>query len=742
MQTCKRQHPLTWCMTMDGYMSGTFRCDICNKNCVCTNGRLNCSLCRYDICQNCMKNLSPAKDLKHNCRKGHMLSWSNSNVGYSGFNYICDNCKASRMINDGRWNCMTCKYDICPSCRMAPSSPAVFMTVTSTSTGNKFKCSHGHLLEWSESSSGYMSSSFSCDCCKSSHHCNQGRWNCRSCKYDVCMNCRAAPESAKGSKFSCRKGHQLVWSCSRDGYGGSNFVCDNCKTSQSLCGGRWNCLSCKYDICSACRSGPGSSPFVTVTVSSCHAQQASSPFNCDKGHTVEWSCDQYPGNSYICNVCKRSAKCSLGRWFCRGCHYDVCPSCRASPVANNCTQCRNGHPLVWCTDLMGYSYDNYVCDVCRTTHQCTSGRWNCRGCKYDLCPACRKPEPPAVTMASYTQCRNGHPLQWRAAWGGQVNCIYSCETCGKQTSSAAGMWNCSYCNYNVCPTCRSPGAPMPAPVAAPVPVQMPANPQWCRNSHPLEWSYDATGYMGGMYSCDLCRNPGNCSMGRFCCRMCRFDVCQSCRPQSTGIPPMGYNPCPVGIPRPMMMQPQPMAMPMSMPIPGMIGMPGAVVIPPLPNNGMATPTACFGGYNPTSMSVNDYISVSYSALKANQGIAITHVELWTNPERSRIVYMGLKYIMPNFGSGVTRDHGVRPMNYMLPHETLEISPAEYITNLSGWHNGNEVTALTVYTSLGRSISVGTAMGTQFDLAVPAGRRVVALASQFSAGMHNIGAYYV
>lgn len=51
---------------------------------------------------------------------------------------------------------------------------------------------------------------------------------------------------------------------------------------------------------------------------------------CKKKHTLWWSVNSknYPSEIFICDVCHESQKCSVGRWHCVPCSYDVCFHCR------------------------------------------------------------------------------------------------------------------------------------------------------------------------------------------------------------------------------------------------------------------------------------------------------------------------------------------------------------------------------------------------------------------------------
>lgn len=62
--------------------------------------------------------------------------------------------------------------------------------------------------------------------------------------------------------------------------------------------------------------------------------------------------------------------------------------------------CPNGHPLVISMDESGYPGGYYMCANCNKVKQCSLARWNCQTCNYDICPECKPVEevpmePPA-----------------------------------------------------------------------------------------------------------------------------------------------------------------------------------------------------------------------------------------------------------------------------------------------------------------------------------------------------------
>ena len=59
-------------------------------------------------------------------------------------------------------------------------------------------CPKGHQLEWSDYAAGkYVNGSYKCNVCSREFRCEQKRWLCNQCLYDVCKYCAGPPHIRK-----------------------------------------------------------------------------------------------------------------------------------------------------------------------------------------------------------------------------------------------------------------------------------------------------------------------------------------------------------------------------------------------------------------------------------------------------------------------------------------------------------------------------------------------------------------
>jgi len=419
--------------------------------------------------------------------------------------------------------------------------------------------------------------------------------------------------------------------------------------------------------------------------------------------------------------------------------------------------CKGKHALMWSIE-QNYNTPSFRCDRCGKIGSCISGRLHCPICKFDLCSQCSpvsvsvtptvstRPAPPAPQVNNF--CAKNHPLSWSTNFDKYPGGRFSCDRCKNSYPCNVGRWFCSACSYDVCGNCLPINQYPPEPIqTGPVPVRtlpgvlqpgqviggqvIPEQPHaytgqapgWqpppmCAKSHPLQWNTDAIGYPGGIYSCDQCKTTANCQGGRWCCKQCQYDLCPNCKAKTSGSTGMSY--------------------------PTITSSSQFVATDPSQAGGPATPTVCMGGQDPNGTGFNDYYILCFDILKQNLPVNITLIDIWTDYEQSGITYIWIQYQVINAQGQIEiydLEHGVRPISESMPHMTLTLNNMEHITNIKGKYADEKITQLTIESSKG-PVVIGSNEGIDFDLRVPKGRKVVAIATQFTTHMKCIGAYFV
>ncbi len=250
-------------------------------------------------------------------------------------------------------------------------------------------CHSGHPLVWTTDYSGYSGHGFICDVCESTTgDTGTPRYACVACQYDVCRNCRPAPNSAQ-NQLVCKAGHTLVWSANSTGYSTHDYGCDLCGSTGNTDLGRYVCIPCQYDVCPRCCPAPTG---------------AKDPKErCGVGHLLVWTTNSmgYRGNLYSCNLCHKNGDITQGRFACICCQYDICPKCRPKLTSeerkgnNSCNPgcqgpksvCKAGHTFSCSVNIFECTAPPLSsCDTSGAASQNTDkGRYARIKCKYDVC---------------------------------------------------------------------------------------------------------------------------------------------------------------------------------------------------------------------------------------------------------------------------------------------------------------------------------------------------------------------
>ena len=417
---------------------------------------------------------------------------------------------------------------------------------------------------------------YSCNTCNRQHlPCNEGRWGCEKCKYDVCIACRPMEEIALDKEMAlkppmellqCFKGHSLKITDSALDYPNGKFYCQNCTEEYPCADKRWACIQCKYDVCFKCRPISKSLRALPQFL------------QCLKSHGLVWSRDKkdFKETKYMCEVCQKEYACSNGRWCCNLCLYDVCHNCRRNKPCNLIDDQK--HPLVWSSISEGYTAKKYGCKGCQKTGICREGRWNCYDCKYDICGDCSSPNGLVTMHSEKYNDKDGNTLNWTVEED-EKSANYTCARCSKTNPTKNGRWYCKKSNYSVCPSCLPPFAKFTScnvpkhqlqylkdyetdpeeefkcvicsakkksvegrwkcvpcrnynvcndcrPITSPTIIEPLSE---CEQQHPLKISTDIKGYEKGQYECSLCKRIGDCGTGRWGCVEGKYNICPTCR---------------------------------------------------------------------------------------------------------------------------------------------------------------------------------------------------------------------
>lgn len=188
-------HPLIYCRSSRYNDKLNFwNCNICHLNFTNRIWSFYCTYCDFDLCLICAKNLVPQEDLlnvwgiKINEHE-HTLIYLINNKNWS-----CDKCSTSFNSNTGKFYCSLCDYNMCNNCKVKVNSENKNMNLNLNGKnyfdGDFIKTKyHNHSLIYCNTSRNEGETTWNCDICRAKYGPQSWSFYCTKCDYDVCYNC-------------------------------------------------------------------------------------------------------------------------------------------------------------------------------------------------------------------------------------------------------------------------------------------------------------------------------------------------------------------------------------------------------------------------------------------------------------------------------------------------------------------------------------------------------------------------
>ena len=144
-----------------------------------------------------------------------------------------------------------CTYCIAPPSNAKPLDPnSILGPPNPVGHSVTTMCNNGHMLWFSTFS--YLSGIYECNKCLSHKNCEDGRWFCVKCEYDICPDCRPRPVDIEKYTKTCFNGHCLIQLAQNLNDQNGFYRCSFCRKAKDANENRWWCPICNYDICTTC----------------------------------------------------------------------------------------------------------------------------------------------------------------------------------------------------------------------------------------------------------------------------------------------------------------------------------------------------------------------------------------------------------------------------------------------------------------------------------------------------------
>lgn len=246
-------------------------CDNCHSEFSKKEPTYYCSLCDFDICNECIginkkyslidyyHQQTKLKNYKFPCHEHNLIYCRTSRSKNRNTTWICDLCYNNYENKIWSFYCTNCDYDICLSCSKQFISKDEFINKMSIKIDD-----HIHRLIYLVSNRNWI-----CNLCRESYPNFIATYYCTKCDFDVCRHCMKElsdevkyPLISKGKKendsikiIKNLKYHQhpLVYCItSRCSEAKTNWICDKCLKHYN--NGEWSfyCSLCDFDLCFEC----------------------------------------------------------------------------------------------------------------------------------------------------------------------------------------------------------------------------------------------------------------------------------------------------------------------------------------------------------------------------------------------------------------------------------------------------------------------------------------------------------
>jgi len=252
------------------FSNSSWSCNNCNKSNSEKEPKYFCSLCNYNICNNCIGDNNKFLPLEPFCHeqtklKSYKFPFHEHNLIYCRTSrskekptiWNCDIC--NKLYDNKIWSfyCTYCDYDLCLKCSKKYFPSDELVTNMGIKTDN-----HNHPLVFM-----ITNRNWSCKLCKESFESIEPTYYCTECEYNICMVCmRRISDEEKYPFFNDgeRKDyeikterinnhqHQLIYCITSRYRIPTTWTCNICSNNFGIEDWSFYCSLCDYDICFSC----------------------------------------------------------------------------------------------------------------------------------------------------------------------------------------------------------------------------------------------------------------------------------------------------------------------------------------------------------------------------------------------------------------------------------------------------------------------------------------------------------
>ena len=189
------KHPLIYCRSSRKDNNFNFwNCNKCHSKFTNKIWSFYCTYCDFDLCLICAKKFVPRDDLLNESgikinEHEHILIYLINNKNWS-----CNICSASYNPNIAKFYCSICDYNVCNNCKIKINNEKKNLNLNSNSkiysdnnlVDTKY---HDHSLIYCNTSRNEKETYWNCNVCRVKYGPQKWSFYCTKCDYDLCYNC-------------------------------------------------------------------------------------------------------------------------------------------------------------------------------------------------------------------------------------------------------------------------------------------------------------------------------------------------------------------------------------------------------------------------------------------------------------------------------------------------------------------------------------------------------------------------
>jgi rubrerythrin len=269
---------------------------------------------------------------------------------YSNRDWICNICRWNFKNNEPTYYCSICDFDVCNNCIGINKKYSLEEYYhEQTQLKSYIFPTHEHKMIYCRTSrSSNKDTIWTCNLCFKTYENKIWSFYCTNCDYDICLLCskKYIPSYEFINNINIKiddHEHFLVYMLTN-----RDWICNLCNKSYPNFVPTFYCTKCDYDVCKKCMSKLSDEKKFPLFLAGVRESVTIKFINdTSHQHPLMYCITSRFSNGITKWVCKKCFKTYKNRWsfYCSVCNYDLCYNCYINSKVNNSNQYFNNNKL-------------------------------------------------------------------------------------------------------------------------------------------------------------------------------------------------------------------------------------------------------------------------------------------------------------------------------------------------------------------------------------------------------------